>query len=168
MEEVTRASLQKDEEMVVEGKIYVSRSAPRWRTERSPVLSAGNTFRFPNWVTQTVAFVKTELFGVNMDEKDLQEEGLLAQSEDGVDFDVSSRRTDDRKRRAWWIGVPIVLLSIFALVGVILSVKNESTFGFRIFRQAEARQVGPQKFLLGVGKADITGYVGCAPLVRRN
>jgi hypothetical protein len=156
--EVTRASLQKDEEMVVEGKIYVSRSAPRWRTERSPVLSAGNTFRPPNWVTQTVAFVKTELFGVDMDEKDLQEEGLLAHSEDGVHFDISSKRTEDKKRRAWWIGVPIVLLSIFALVGVILSVKSESTFGFRVlFRQAEARQVGPQEFLLGVGKADITG-----------
>lgn len=105
----------------------------------------------PTWVHETKQLVGKELLG--MDHSDSDTEKLLSEHE------LKNERA--RKRRFWaLLAIPLLLLTVYGVWAVGSGIKDSQTWreGFRWRKQVhEIRQNGREQYLLGIGKADITG-----------
>ena len=106
----------------------------------------------PGWAAQASRFVKREIFGMDMD--DTEKCGLL-------DEQRVTRRAGNRKL-AFFLAVPVLLLVAYGAWAVGSGANQASVAAWRqsLFQgrgEHAERQTTTQQYLVGVGKADITG-----------
>jgi hypothetical protein len=107
----------------------------------------------PDWMLQTRDFVTTEFLAWDMDGTDKFE--MLDEEDPRVRTTARARRA----RVAAWLVIPLLLLlcGLWALASHLQDVDASSWTHRFSYETNEIRQEGRQQYLLGVGKADITG-----------
>lgn len=107
--------------------------------------------RAPRWWVETRDLVATELFAMD----DTEKIGFL--DEAGREAERGARRTR-RRRLAAWLAVPMILVVVYAVWALTANLQDASGWTHRFtYGTNEIREEGRQEYLLGVGKADITG-----------
>ena len=103
----------------------------------------------PAWAEQTKQLLSNELLGMD----DTEKLELLSEHE------IKVQRS--RKRKFWaLLAIPFLLLTAYGVWAVATGVKDSETWreSFRWRKNVhEIRQTGREQYLLGAGKADITG-----------
>lgn len=126
---------------------------PRWGSRRQGRVGIKDE-QAPLWWVQTRELVIKELFAMDEHEKyDLLDDA-------GREGEPFKRRTR-RGRLATWVALPFVIIAvIYATWALSVGLQGESGWAQRFGDNAhkEIREEGKQEYLLGVGRADITGY----------
>lgn len=127
---------------------------PRWGSRRQGRVGYIKDEQAPLWWVQTRELVIKELFAMDEHEK----YDLLGDA--GREGEPVKRRTR-RGRLATWVALPFVIIAvIYATWALSVGLQGESGWAQRFGDNAhkEIREEGKQEYLLGVGRADITGY----------
>lgn len=123
----------------------------RW--DRQEHTGSLKTAWVPGWISQTLSFIKKDILGI-MDMEDFEKLEFVDEQK------VKQRR--NWKRKIWFaVAFLFFALAVWGVLAIGATTERSPVWTQKLFRSrgehAERQTSGREQYLVGVGKADITG-----------